>query len=108
MSPEELKANVQVGIIGAGDMGHLYATKFRDAGWKVNICDLPTRFVELKVKYPDDEGIQLLKDGFAVSRCSDYIIYSVEAEKSWSSGCPIWTCHQDGSDSGGSDFRQSP
>ncbi|KAJ3095912.1 prephenate dehydrogenase (NADP(+)) [Phlyctochytrium planicorne] len=46
------KASFAVGIIGAGEMGRLYARKIAAAGWG---------------------------DGFAVSRRCDYIIYSVEA-----------------------------
>lgn len=26
--------SIEIGIIGMGDMGRLYATKIRDAGWK--------------------------------------------------------------------------
>ncbi|KAI0241814.1 prephenate dehydrogenase (NADP(+)) [Massospora cicadina] len=93
MDLELLKESFEIGIVGAGDMGHLYACKFREAGWKkVNICDLPVRYEELLPKYPGKAanrlrltwaaggGIRLWRDGYAVTRRSDYIIYSVEAE----------------------------
>lgn len=34
MAADEEQANFQVGIIGMGDMGRLYAAKFVDAGWQ--------------------------------------------------------------------------
>ncbi|KAJ1918887.1 prephenate dehydrogenase (NADP(+)) [Mycoemilia scoparia] len=68
----------EVGIIGAGDMGILYATKFSSAGYKVNICDLPSKYDDLVEKYKDTKWT-IMRDGFAVSRRSDLIIYSVEA-----------------------------
>ncbi|KAI9295727.1 hypothetical protein K502DRAFT_315450 [Neoconidiobolus thromboides FSU 785] len=78
---EQLKQNFEIGIIGAGDMGQLYATQFRSNGWKnINICDLPSKYDELLSKYPVGSGIKVLKDGYLVSRQSDFIIYSVEAE----------------------------
>ncbi|KAJ1652449.1 prephenate dehydrogenase (NADP(+)), partial [Dispira simplex] len=73
------KATFEIGIIGSGEMGLLYAHQFRAAGWqRVNVCDLPSRFEELRSKLTGT-GINVLEDGYAVSRRSDYIIYSVEA-----------------------------
>ncbi|KAI9225511.1 MAG: hypothetical protein DHS80DRAFT_20243 [Piptocephalis tieghemiana] len=60
-------------------MGRLYALKFLAAGYTVNVCDLPSRFEELR-KSLKGTGLVVLKDGHAVSRRSDFIIYSVEAE----------------------------
>jgi prephenate dehydrogenase (NADP+) len=40
--------NVEIGIIGLGDMGKLYARKFLQAGYTVNVCDLPSRYEELR------------------------------------------------------------
>ncbi|GME23552.1 Prephenate dehydrogenase [Neofusicoccum parvum] len=51
-----------VGIIGMGDMGKMYAKRISEAGWRVNACDAPSKYEELK------------------ELCSDYIIYSVPAE----------------------------
>lgn len=31
---EQEKNEIEIGIIGMGDMGRLYAFRFRDAGWK--------------------------------------------------------------------------
>lgn len=62
------------------------------------VCDRPERFDELKARwkglprlffvlffvltsyFPDVSGVAVVKDGHAVSRTADYIIYSVEAE----------------------------
>ncbi|PIL24357.1 hypothetical protein GSI_14110 [Ganoderma sinense ZZ0214-1] len=70
-----------IGLIGMGAMGNLYARCFSEAGWKkIYICDLPSKYDDLKEKYKDVPGIHVLKDGHLVSRISDYIVYSVEAE----------------------------
>ncbi|KAI9846771.1 MAG: prephenate dehydrogenase (NADP(+)) [Sclerophora amabilis] len=71
---------ISVGIIGMGDMGKLYASKISDAGWSVNACDKEDRFESLKAEFAGRNGISILRDGYLVSRASDYIIYSVEAE----------------------------
>ena len=68
-----------VGIIGMGDMGKLYAKCLSLAGYSVNVCDLPLNFEKLSELYADSPNIRVFKDGFQVSRCSDFIIYSVEA-----------------------------
>ncbi len=70
---------VEIGIIGMGDMGRLYATKMRDAGWKkVNVCDRPENYDNLRKEF-EGSGLNVLRDGHLVSRRSDFIIYSVEA-----------------------------
>ena len=68
-----------IGIIGLGDMGLLYATRFSKAGWRVICCDRPEFYEELKEKY-SSESFNVVENGTLVSRASDYIIYSVEAE----------------------------
>ncbi|ORX79574.1 hypothetical protein BCR32DRAFT_33066 [Anaeromyces robustus] len=74
------KENIQIGIIGFGDMGKLYAFKFLEAGWKrINVCDLPSKYEELKEEFKDS-GLNILRDGHQVSRISDVIFYSVEAK----------------------------
>lgn len=76
MSEQE---TIEIGIIGMGDMGRLYATKMRDAGWKrVNVCDRPENYESLKAEFAGS-GLHVFRDGHLVSRRSDYIIYSVEA-----------------------------
>ncbi|KAJ2807610.1 prephenate dehydrogenase (NADP(+)) [Coemansia guatemalensis] len=69
---------IEIGIIGAGDMGMLYAKRFRKAGYAVNLCDTPEKYEELLEKH-GEQGINILRDGYAVSRRSDIIIYSVPA-----------------------------
>nr|CAG8553682.1 4858_t:CDS:10 [Entrophospora candida] len=65
-SIETEKETTEIGIIGLGGM--------------VNVCDLPSKYEEFK-KDLKDSGLSVLKDGHAVSRRSDFIIYSVEAGK---------------------------
>ncbi|EEB09447.2 prephenate dehydrogenase Tyr1 [Schizosaccharomyces japonicus yFS275] len=77
---EKMKETFTIGIIGLGDMGRLYANVISKAGWKVNACDTPDKTEELKKEFAPT-SICIMDDGFAVSRASDYIIYSVEAEK---------------------------
>ncbi|TPX37670.1 hypothetical protein SmJEL517_g00579 [Synchytrium microbalum] len=73
------KEVIEIGIIGLGDMGRMYAKTFIRAGWKkVNVCDLPEKYEKIKEDFKDS-GLTVLKDGHAVSRRSDFIIYSVEA-----------------------------
>ncbi|KAI0299406.1 prephenate dehydrogenase [Multifurca ochricompacta] len=70
-----------IGLIGMGAMGKMYAEYLSAAGWKkINVCDLPERFDSLKAAYKDVTGITVLRDGHHVSRTSDFIVYSVEAE----------------------------
>lgn len=69
-----------VGIIGMGDMGKMYAKRISEAGWRVNACDAPSKYEELKELYAGHNNIHIYPDGHLVSRCSDYIIYSVPAE----------------------------
>ncbi|KAI8918204.1 prephenate dehydrogenase [Powellomyces hirtus] len=79
MAEADEKERVELGIIGLGDMGLLYGRSFLAAGWKhVNVCDIPSRYAELQTSLAGS-GMNLLPDGYAVSRRSDFIIYSVEA-----------------------------
>ncbi|CAG8687282.1 3131_t:CDS:10, partial [Acaulospora morrowiae] len=74
------KETLEIGLIGLGDMGLMYAKRIVKAGWKrVNVCDLPVHYDRLKEQLKDS-GLNVLRDGYAVSRRSDFIIYSVEAE----------------------------
>ncbi|KAF4306907.1 Prephenate dehydrogenase [Botryosphaeria dothidea] len=41
-----------VGIIGMGDMGKMYAKRISEAGWRVNACDAPGKYEELKEFVP--------------------------------------------------------
>ncbi|CAJ0634200.1 9360_t:CDS:10 [Entrophospora sp. SA101] len=65
-SIETEKETTEIGIIGLGGM--------------VNVCDIPSKYEEFK-KDLKGSGLSVLKDGHAVSRRSDFIIYSVEAGK---------------------------
>ncbi|KAI3402723.1 TYR1 [Candida oxycetoniae] len=76
---ESFKKSKVIGIIGLGDMGLLYARRFSEAGWKVIGCDREELYEELVSKYKE-EKFGLKRNGHLVSRESDYIIYSVEAE----------------------------
>lgn len=68
-----------VGIIGMGDMGKMYARRFAAAGYDVHACDLPGKYDGLASEFAEVERVHVLRNGHLVSRCSDYIIYSVEA-----------------------------
>ena len=71
---------MNIGFIGLGDMGRLYAKAFSKAGYTVCGCDLPVNRNRL-----EDElsgfGIKILDNGHDVSRTCDLIIYSVEADR---------------------------
>ncbi|KAH9931708.1 Prephenate dehydrogenase [Epithele typhae] len=70
-----------IGLIGVGAMGSMYARRLSEAGWKkIYICDLPAKYEALQAKFADVPGVHVLKDGHLVSRVSDFIMYSVEAE----------------------------
>lgn len=71
---------MNIGFIGLGDMGKLYAKTFAKADYKVFGCDLPDRFQELKAEL-SDFGITVLSSGTEVSAVCDFIFYAVEAEK---------------------------
>ncbi|RDB23036.1 Prephenate dehydrogenase [NADP(+)] [Hypsizygus marmoreus] len=74
-------AQPTIGLIGMGAMGRMYAKRLCEAGWqKIHVCDLPSKFEDLKRDYVSTPNITPLIDGHAVSRSSDFIIYSVEAE----------------------------
>ncbi|KAJ7112434.1 hypothetical protein C8R43DRAFT_1091499 [Mycena crocata] len=70
-----------IGLIGMGAMGRMYAKYLSKAGWKkIHVCDLPAKFDALKQEYAGTPGVTVFADGHAVSRSSDFIVYSVEAE----------------------------
>nr|WP_067059756.1 prephenate dehydrogenase [Mucilaginibacter sp. L294] len=71
---------MRIGIIGLGDMGRLYAKAFAKAGYTVCGCDMPLNRERLENEL-NPLGITLMDDGKDVSRMSDLIIYSVEADK---------------------------
>ncbi|KZV98318.1 putative Prephenate dehydrogenase [Exidia glandulosa HHB12029] len=76
-------ADVQpvIGLIGMGEMGRLYARVLAAAGWKrIHVCDLPANYERLKLDMQETSSITVHADGHAVSRISDFILYSVEAE----------------------------
>ncbi|OCH93825.1 Prephenate dehydrogenase [Obba rivulosa] len=70
-----------IGLIGMGAMGSMYAKYFSAAGWKkIYVCDQPNKYEALRAKWKDSPGVTVLRDGHLVSRMSDWIMYSVEAE----------------------------
>jgi prephenate dehydrogenase (NADP+) len=70
---------MEIGLIGLGDMGKLYAREFAKAGYRVNGCDLPDKRSKLEEELAGT-GVHILDDGIAVARRSDFLVYSVEAE----------------------------
>ncbi|KXN83300.1 putative prephenate dehydrogenase [NADP(+)] [Leucoagaricus sp. SymC.cos] len=78
-APED--AQPTIGLIGMGAMGQMYAKFLSQVGWKkILVCDLPEKYEKLKADYANTPGVYPQVDGYAVSRSSDYIVYSVEAE----------------------------
>ncbi|KIY71821.1 prephenate dehydrogenase [Cylindrobasidium torrendii FP15055 ss-10] len=85
--PRDLKATAPaneqptIGIIGMGLMGSMYARVLTQAGWKkIHVCDRPDRYEALKEEWADIPAVTAFPDGYGVSRTSDFIMYSVEAE----------------------------
>ncbi|KAJ6606915.1 prephenate dehydrogenase [Mycena sp. CBHHK59/15] len=77
----QLKEQPTIGLIGMGAMGKMYAKYLSHAGWKkIHVCDQPEKYEALTRDYAGIPGIKVFVDGHAVSRSSDFIIYSVEAE----------------------------
>jgi prephenate dehydrogenase (NADP+) len=71
---------MNIGIIGLGDMGRLYAKAFSKAGYTVCGCDLPENRNRLEEEL-NPYNIKIMDSGMDVSRISDLIIYSVEADR---------------------------
>ncbi len=71
---------MNIGIIGLGDMGRLYAKAFAKAGYNVTGCDLPSNQQQLQQDLAPYH-IKVLDSGKEVSEISDLVVYSVEAEK---------------------------
>ncbi|KAI3604591.1 prephenate dehydrogenase [Moniliophthora roreri] len=70
-----------LGLIGMGAMGKMYANLLSKAAWKkIHVCDLPEKYESLKNQFADVPGVNVMKDGHAVARSADFMIYSVEAE----------------------------
>jgi prephenate dehydrogenase (NADP+) len=70
-----------IGIIGMGSMGQMYANLFAQAGWaRIHVCDRPVNHDALLSQFSSSPNVVPLKDGHAVARSSDFIMYSVEAE----------------------------
>ncbi|KAK2764357.1 prephenate dehydrogenase (NADP(+)) [Arachnomyces sp. PD_36] len=69
-----------IGIIGMGGMGKMYAQHLSDAGWRVNACDRAEKYDALKREFELQPRATIMPNGHLVSRVSDFIIYSVEAE----------------------------
>jgi len=72
--------DISIGLIGMGDMGKMYARNLSAAGKNLNVCDKVENYEKLCSEWKDVPGVTVFKDGHAVSRISDFIIYSVEAE----------------------------
>jgi len=70
---------MNIGIIGLGDMGRVYAKAFAKAGYAVFGCDMPENRGQLEEEL-SPLGMRILADGHQVSSKADLLIYSVEAE----------------------------
>lgn len=73
-------SGMNIGIIGLGDMGKLYAKAFAKTGHTVFGCDLPQNHQSLEEEL-DPYHIKVLDNNEAVASQADLLIYSVEAEK---------------------------
>ncbi len=71
---------MNIGIIGLGDMGRLYAKAFAKSGYTVCGCDLPANRFRLEQELAP-YNIAVCNTGREVVEASDLVIYSVEAEK---------------------------
>jgi prephenate dehydrogenase (NADP+) len=71
---------MNIGIIGLGDMGRLYAKAFAAAGYPVYGCDLPENRDKLENEL-NPHQIKIMDNGMEISRICDLIIYSVEADR---------------------------
>jgi len=72
---------MNIGIIGLGDMGKIYARSFAKAGYAVYGSDLPHLRESLEIELAPYGNIKILEDGKEVSRKCDVIFYAVEAER---------------------------
>ncbi|HTI61019.1 prephenate dehydrogenase [Mucilaginibacter sp.] len=71
---------MNIGVIGLGDMGKLYAKAFAKAGYAVCGCDLPENMHRLMDEL-EPFGIKIIEHGSDVARSCDLVIYSVEADR---------------------------
>jgi prephenate dehydrogenase (NADP+) len=71
---------MNIGIIGLGDMGRLYAKAFSKAGYTVSGCDLPQNRERLEEELAP-YGIKVLVNSKEVAISNDLVVYSVEADK---------------------------
>ncbi len=71
---------MNIGVIGLGDMGKLYALTFAKAGYEVFGTDIASRITELREELAP-QNVAVFADGHEVSRKADFLIYCVEAEK---------------------------
>lgn len=70
-----------VGLIGMGEMGRMYADRLAAAGnCQLLVCDRPEGFESLRADYRDIHNLKVVPNGYLVSRASDLIIYSVDAQ----------------------------
>ncbi|MFN3850696.1 MAG: NAD(P)-binding domain-containing protein [Spirosomataceae bacterium] len=71
---------MKIGIIGLGDMGKMFAKIWaKNPSFEVYGCDKAENYDKLVNEFADSR-IEVLRDGIAISRICDFILYSVEAE----------------------------
>lgn len=68
---------LEIGIIGMGAMGKMYARKLAGKGYRVNGTDVSSNLDGLRDNFRTDPLVTILDDGIGVSRRSDLIFYSV-------------------------------
>jgi prephenate dehydrogenase (NADP+) len=71
---------MKIGIIGFGDMGKLFASKWSNLGHQIFACDLPQNYQSLSEEYSDYKNIRIEKDGFWIVKNCDFVLYAVESE----------------------------
>jgi prephenate dehydrogenase (NADP+) len=69
---------MNIGIIGLGDMGQLYAESFSKAGYLVYGCDLPENTEKLSLFFRSNDLINICNSPKEVIDNSEYLIFSVE------------------------------
>ena len=70
---------MNIGIIGLGDMGKLYAISFAKAGYEVFGADIDGLNAKLRIELKPDH-VNVLINGYEVARRADFLIFCVEAE----------------------------
>jgi prephenate dehydrogenase (NADP+) len=69
---DDNRAELNLGIVGMGDMGRLYVDHFVKAGFKhIFACDVPEKLESLEAEYANSP-VSIVTDGFKVVRKCDF------------------------------------